>query len=73
MSHDPQSPSDAADFEDDEWDNTGGPGPEGCYNCLSGWLHGCMDDLCRGSIDNVDCDYARPCPVCNKDGGYMPW
>jgi hypothetical protein len=73
MSHDPHSPSDAADFEDDDFDHTGGPGCEGCYNCFSGWLHGCMDDLCQGSVEAEDCDDARPCPVCNRDGAYVPW
>ena len=72
MSHDPQSPTDAADFDDDAWDNTGGPGSQGCYNCFSGWLHGCCDDLCRNSVADEDCPNRRPCSNCNKDGEYEP-
>lgn len=60
------------DFEYDDRANVGGPGSEGCYNCSGGWLHGCCDDLCRGSSEAFDCDNSRPCPVCNVDGGYMP-
>lgn len=62
--------------EYDDWgDDLGrdGPGNEGCYNCFSGWLHGCMDDLCRGSSEPEDCHAARPCPVCNPKGQYHPW
>lgn len=40
----------------------------GCVNCDAGWRHGCCDDLCRGSNEPQDCDYARKCLVCNKYG-----
>ena len=60
-------------YDDDGFEtNTGGPGLDGCYNCSDGWLHGCCDDMCRGCNEAIDCDNPRPCPVCNKDGGYYP-
>lgn len=65
--------SEVDDLDDEGFEpDTGGPGPEGCYNCNGGWLHGCCDDLCRGCNEAFDCDAARPCPICNRDGEYMP-
>lgn len=65
-----ESDDDLDDWDDDP--NIGGPGLMGCYNCDDGWLHGCCDDLCRGSVEAEDCDNARPCPNCNRDGLYWP-
>jgi hypothetical protein len=50
------------DFDDD------GPDEIGCYECEDGWRHGCCDDLCRGSVEAVDCDAAHPCRLCNPRG-----
>ena len=66
MSHDPQSPTDAADFfYDDDLPDIG------CCNCDSGWRHGCCDDMCYGCNDPQDCDAAIPCRDCNPHGEYL--
>lgn len=58
-SHDPQPLSDGWDESDHG----------GCYNCNgSGWRHGCLDDLCRGSTEGEDCPDAFHCHVCNPQG-----
>ncbi|MDR7232062.1 hypothetical protein J2X45_003165 [Caulobacter sp. BE264] len=46
----------------DEFDDSDGIG---CANCHNGWHHGCMDDMCRGSVPDDECPDARPCRVCN--------
>lgn len=45
-----------------------GPDTIGCWNCEGGWKHGCMDDLCRGSLDACDCDDGYACRLCNPTG-----
>lgn len=40
----------------------------GCCECDGGWRHGCMDDMCRGSADGIDCPDAYPCRHCNPKG-----
>lgn len=40
----------------------------GCWNCDGGWRHGCMDDMCRGASDAIDCQDAFPCRLCNPRG-----
>lgn len=70
MSHDPQSPTDAADFEDDDFMDEG---EIGCVHCgYDGWNHGCCDDLCYACNEAVDCDNARRCRHCNPHGE-LPW
>lgn len=49
-------------------DDDEGPEGIGCYDCEDGWKHGCCDDLCRGCNDALDCDFARPCRLCNPRG-----
>jgi len=58
--------------DDDDFGYDEDPGI-GCYNCGGGgWRHGCIDDLCRGSNEPEECEFARPCPCCNPDGD-VPW
>lgn len=47
-------------------------GEIGCGLCnQDGWHHGCCDDLCRGSNEPQDCDFAHNCKHCNPDGDYL--
>lgn len=62
--------------EPDPWDEEYedmGDGTPGCCNCgYNGWVHGCCDDLCRGSNEAVDCSNSRPCRNCNPKGEWFP-
>lgn len=42
----------------------------GCASCDQGWRHGCMDDMCRGSVEACDCGDAVACRHCNIEGKY---
>ncbi|MGN6063797.1 hypothetical protein [Brevundimonas diminuta] len=47
-------------------------GDPGCHACNgTGWRHGCMDDLCRGSTEDEDCPDAIQCMVCNPEGDWF--
>lgn len=52
------------DLDEDDCDHVG----LGCSNCDSGWVHGCCDDLCRGSRGGPDCQSALACRACNPEG-----
>lgn len=58
---------DDPDFYDDE-DTYDESDDIGCYECNSGWKHGCMDDLCRGGNDASECHDAIACRACNPTG-----
>ena len=63
-------PKAASVEEDDEFlDYDEGDGI-GCYQCSNGWVHGCMDDLCRGGNEASECGDAIPCRSCNPEGDY---
>ena len=63
----PQAEQETPDY--DEYDDA----PSiGCYECDGGWRHGCMDDMCRGCNEAVDCEDAYPCRHCNPNGE-LPW
>lgn len=67
MSHDPQSPTDAADFDDDDFiDN------ETCDECggEGGW-NSCMEDTCCAIGGEEGCNDPvcwRVCPSCRGNG-----
>jgi len=76
MSHDPQSPSDAADMEEDDYDDyyDDDGSPIGCVHCsYEGWNHGCCDDMCRSCNEAEDCETPIACRHCNPDGESSSW
>lgn len=63
MSHDPQSPTDAADFDSDDYDET-----EECWECSGegGW-NSCLVDCCPAWGGEEECSDPlcwRICPNC---------
>jgi hypothetical protein len=67
VSHDPQSPTDAADFEEDDYDET-----DDCRECSGdgGW-NSCMEDCCcaiGGEEGCTDPVCWRVCPNCKGTG-----
>lgn len=56
------------DYVDSDFDRR--PDPASCYNCNSGWKHGCCDDLCIGANEANECEDRYACKVCNPDGEY---
>lgn len=64
------SPRGGSEASPDEYDHDDEPG---CYNCdMSGWRHGCLDDMCRGANEGDECPDAIPCRECNPRGEVMP-
>jgi len=56
-------------MSDVAYDEEDFPSYAGCYNCGGGgWLHGCCEDMCRGSYDGEECSDARLCPICLGEG-----
>ena len=56
------------EYDDYGYDDSPGIG---CCNCEQGWIHGCMDDMCRSCEQAAACPDAHACR-CNPDCE-LPW